>query len=588
MTGSLGLVSGRYRLGDLLGTGGSASVFSAIDTRSGASVALKLLHPHFSERSSARDAFLAEARRMQGLRHPNIAGVLDVGVETESVDPVAWIALEHAAGSSLAEHVERFGRLTVAEAVAVVDGVLRALEAAHQVGLVHRDVSPANIMVCRAESGGITTDGVRLLDFGLADAAGRAALGSDVLRSEADEGLRAGVIGNVNYMSPEQARGAAVDERGDLYQAGAVLYFALTGRAPFSRPTAAETMRAHLESPPPVPSVLVPPIPRQLDRIVVRALLKEAADRFASAAEMRATLGEIAETTGSSQSDSRSMRGARASAAPPVPPVSMPRPDGDAVTRVLGSTRVPTRSPASAHTTVHRAGAARRANGLRGRNTLGAWISGGGVAVAVAVILAFVAASAPAVPIPSPPPSEERAAPPPASDQPTPTSTVETPPAVTRAVVPDVAFLTLPDAIRALTDAGLEVGELTVSNSERAADTVLTSSPAAGAALDPGGAVSLTVASGFNQVPGVLGLTRADALSSLQRAGFTVSIGSRPTAGVDPGTVVGTDPGEGVSLALGTTVTVLEASAPPRTTPTPTPTPTMTPTPTPTAGGNGG
>jgi serine/threonine-protein kinase len=205
-------------------------------------------------------------------------------------------------------------------------------------------------------------------------------------------------------------------------------------------------------------------------------------------------------------------------------------------------------------------------------------------ACALVAILAFVAAGAPAVPVATPPPSEEQAALPPSpSGEPPPSSApLATTPAVVQVVVPDLALSTLADAVRALTDAGLEVGEFSVVESDRAADTVLASTPAAGARTAEGSVVSLTVASGFNRVPQVVGLSRAEALVALQNAGFTVAIGTTRTAGVAAGTVVGTDPGQGVSLALTTTVTLLEAEAPPRPTsspPPPTGTPTTTPEP---------
>ncbi|WP_448811394.1 protein kinase domain-containing protein [Agromyces bauzanensis] len=593
MTEPTGLLSGRFRLGELLGTGGSASVFAAVDTVDGASVALKLLHPHLSGTPAMREAFFAEARRAEPLRHPNIAGVLGVGVDEASDDPVAWIAFERAPGRSLAEQVELAGALAVRDAVAVADGVLRALEAAHAIGLVHRDVSPANVMVVAGESGAIEVEGVRLLDFGLADAAGRAALGSDVLRSEAGEGP-AGVIGNVDYMSPEQVRGAALDERGDLYQAGAVLYFALTGRPPFARDTSAETMRAHLQAPPPVPSVMDSRIPRELDRVVVRALLKHADDRFATAAEMRAAV--TAAPTAAEPAPVAEAGGTRVTRV--VAPA--PRPDVDS-TRVLGRTRVPARPLAAERTAVQgpempragvqrsgrsRAAASARATGRRG--TLGASISVAALAVLVAAIIGSVAASPTAVPIPSNSPSEGSLAspPPPTADASTPSSppVVVTPPPVVEVVVPDVASATLAEAKRVLTDAGLVAGELTVVESERPADTVLGSSPEAGARAVEGSTVALTVASGFNRVPHVVGLTRAEALAALQRAGFTVALGTRRVAGVAAGSVVGTDPGEGVSLQLATTVTLLEAEATPR----PTPPPTSTPVPTPEPGTSGG
>ncbi|WP_084512162.1 protein kinase domain-containing protein [Agromyces subbeticus] len=551
-----GLIAGRYRLGELLGTGGSASVFASVDTMTGGHVALKLLHPHLAERPSARDAFLEEARRVRRLRHPNIAGVIDVGVETAASGPVAWIALERAAGRSLSEHLGEHGALSIVEAVAVLDGVLRALEAAHEVGLVHRDVSPANVMVGRDASGVIAVDGVRLLDFGLADAAGRAAIGTDILRSEAEVngGSRVGVIGNVDYMSPEHVRGLAVDERGDVYQAGAVLYFAVTARSPFPRPTAAATMQAHLESPPPVPSVVDSRIPREIDRIVVRALLKDAGDRFGSAAEMRAALGTIGESLNATP-----------------------------VTRVLGATRAPTRLPVNERTRVQPTRGVAQAGGTTGRpraarggGTIGAWISGGGLLVIVSAILASVAAGAPAVPIPTPPSQQQVVQSPAPSEVPPPSSEPEAPPAVARVAIPDVTLSSLADAQRALADAGLEVGELLVVESEHPGDTVLGSSPSAGASADEGSVVALTVASGFNRIPRVIGLSRAEALAALQNAGFTVAIGTTRTAAVAHGTIVGTDPVEGASLMLKTTVTLLEAEPPPRVTPSPPP-PTATP-----------
>ncbi|MBC7519178.1 MAG: protein kinase [Microbacteriaceae bacterium] len=307
------LISERFRLGELLGTGGSASVFAATDVNSGALVALKILHPHLSRSEPLREGFFREARAAVGLRHPNVAAVLGVGVHGPNgadadEDPLAWIALERAAGMSLAERVERSGALDVRQSLAVASGVLQALEAAHALGLIHRDVSPANIMVTADPDGVIRSAGVRLVDFGLADAAGRPVLGADLLRSTGTstgipgriaagddlETAELGILGSANYMSPEQARGEAVDERGDLYQLGCVLHFALTGRPPFTRDSSEAVMRAHTQAPPPVPSVLFSGIPRTVDRLVVKAMLKDPAGRFSSAGEMLAAIAELA------------------------------------------------------------------------------------------------------------------------------------------------------------------------------------------------------------------------------------------------------------------------------------------------------
>ncbi|MFB2556200.1 serine/threonine-protein kinase [Herbiconiux liangxiaofengii] len=325
--GGYGLISGRYRLGELLGSGGSASVFQAVDVATGERVALKILHPHLSRSTAAREAFFVEARAAERLLHPNIVRVLGVGVhrlgghpagpsdggaprngdphgrsgshrgdepgevadgadgDDSAGEPRAWIALELAPGVTLAEEVERLGRLPVTEALAVADGVLTALEYAHDAGLIHRDVSPANVMLARDPRGRLRPSGVRLLDFGLADAAGRAAVGADVLRTPGAT-APAGVLGNANYVSPEQARGLPVDERGDVYQLGATLYFALVGRPPFVRDSVVATLAAHQDAPPPVPSVARPGVLRAVDRIVVKSLLKDPALRFSSAAEM--------------------------------------------------------------------------------------------------------------------------------------------------------------------------------------------------------------------------------------------------------------------------------------------------------------
>ncbi|WP_291037602.1 PASTA domain-containing protein [Herbiconiux sp.] len=304
----IGLISGRYRLVELLGTGGSASVFRALDTETGGAVALKILHPHLSRSDAARTAFFREARAAEPLRHPNIVRVLGMGVHETGGDPQAWIALEHAAGTTLAEEVERDGPLTLTDALALADGVLSALDHAHAAGLAHRDVSPSNIIIARDRRGALRPSGVRLVDFGLADAAGRPAVGRDLLRTpdpvaaiapdsapeaaltpatEPPPDAAPGVLGNVNYLSPEQARGDPVDGRGDLYQLGAVLHLALVGTPPFVRADARSTMLAHLQAPPPVISVVRPGTPRAVDRLVVRALLKDPTTRFQSAAEMQ-------------------------------------------------------------------------------------------------------------------------------------------------------------------------------------------------------------------------------------------------------------------------------------------------------------
>ena len=560
-----GLISGRYRLGALLGTGGSSSVFAAVDTRSGDSLALKILHPELSLSPRLRDAFFREARAAGRVRHPNIVAVQDVGVHDDAEEPQAWIALDLASGTTLAEHVGQAGPLPVQDALTVGLAVLQALVAAHGAGLIHRDISPANIMVDPAEDGSLHSAGIRLLDFGLADAAGRAALGSDVLGSEPADGAGpVGVLGSVNYMSPEQAAGVPVDERGDLYQLGGVLYFALTGRPPFARESAAAVMRAHALTPPPVPSVVRAGIPRGVDRIVVRALLKHPDDRFESADQMRLAILALAA---------------------PAPAATDP---GDDHTRRFDSridvpvtdsarTTVLLRSPQAAPRYAQVGSPAPlRAGRRQGAARPGPWVA---LVLIIGVVAAGWAAAASdaggsvvavsSTPAPAQTPTETPAPPP---------TPVEAP--ADSVQVPELTMMSLGEARAALESAGLRLGGLTTRDSVRAGDTVLALEPGAGSWLTDGDAVNVVVASGSNSVPDTVGLTSAEGVAALQNAGFVTVVESRSEASTEPGIVLTSQPGQAAVLRLGTSVTLVvagELAALPPSTPTPSPGPTTTP-----------
>ena len=582
MTGTdAGLVSGRYRLGPLLGSGGSASVFAAVDTRTGDAMALKILHPELSRSPRLREAFFREAHEAERVRHPNVVAVLDTGVHDDENDPLAWIALELAPGHTLAEHVERTGPLPVADALTLALAVLRGLAAVHGAGLIHRDVSPANIMIAPEADGFLPVAGVRLLDFGLADAAGQTATGRDVLRSEAGAtpdpeagaGAIVGVLGSVNYLSPEQAAGRPVDERGDIYQVGGVLYFALTGRPPFPRATTAAVMRAHALTPPPVPSVARPGIPRSVDRIVVRALLKDPEDRFATADQMREAI-LAADVSGSSRpGDDRTRRfGAAAGEVTPEPGVHAVPDDGR--TTVLPRT-VPVGAPRAPSMPDRRLRPPRRGRmvgrwltpvlvlGIVAAGWVAAVGDGAGSTVAVRSTPS-ASASAPAEPAPTTPPA-----------------VVVVDPSIQ---VPDLTDLSLGQARAALEAAGLRLGAIGTRESVRAADTVLAADPGPGSWLDPGELVAVTVSSGSNTVPATVGLGQADATSSLQNAGFLTAIETRPDATAAPGTVLASMPAHDAIVRLGATVTLTVAGpvATPTSTPTPVPSPSGTPSGTPT------
>ncbi|MEX0150872.1 serine/threonine protein kinase [Microbacterium sp. LMI1-1-1.1] len=562
------LVAGRFRVSGLLGSGATASVYAATDVRSAARVALKVLHPHLVGERALSAAFLREAQVVEGIRHPGLCALRGWG--GGDGDATTWTAWDLVDGRSLGEVVRAEGPLTPEAATAMARRILDGLDALHTAGLVHRDVSPANVLVDLAPDGGLRD--ARLVDYGLTAPGGETAHGADVLRSTTGDG----VVGNVGYASPEQLRGEGVGPAGDLYQLGGVLYFALVGRPPFDRATTDEVVRAHLGALPPTPSVSAPRVPVALDRVVVRALLKDPSARFADAPAMRKALAEAMPSPGH-----RAGRGTAGAVAA----------DADA-TRLLAAgpgaaapaAAAPATAPVTASAPALPAPPASTAPPAASRSTSPwLWILAG---TAAAVVVAVVAVAA----RPSPAPAGETAPAPsvvaPAASVPPPSPTTSAtaassaPPPATVAL-PELRGLPLADAVALLGRLGLQPGTVTAMDGTDAADTILQTGVAAGAALALGTPVDLTVASGWNAVPGIVGLQERDAVERVSAAGLTPVVVREPHAGI-AGTVVGTDAAASPRLVLGSPVVLTVATAPtpaPTATPTAGPTPTATPTP---------
>ncbi|QZN86852.1 PASTA domain-containing protein [Cellulomonas sp. C5510] len=557
MTGTAdATLGGRFVIGDLLGVGGSASVYEAEDLQrsddDGAPVrvAVKVLHPHLGADAWTRDAFLAEARAVQGLRHPNVAAVHGSGLHEAGGVTMAWIALDLVPGGSVGDRVAAEGPMTPLAAGAVLDGVLAALEAAHARGLVHRDVSPGNVLLARG-TGSIRAADVRLVDFGLADAAGRTAAGSDVLRAPVRDGS-ASVVGNLHFLSPEQAQALPVGPAGDVYQVGALAHLLLTGQPPFPRATAVQVLQAHVTAPPPVPSALVPAA-RPLDRVVTRALAKTPLRRYRDAAEMRSALAAV--LVGLTQPDPPAWTTADA-----TPEVSRTRalPAAGDLAYLAAADGPEPRGPHSAAARVPTGGvlACVAVALVVGLATWG--VLGGDAAPQVAVPpAASPSASAAATSAPSTAPV---AVPPPA-DATSPPAVAEAPSAV---AVP-VLVGSLADAQATLLLAGLVLGGVQDEDSPLAADVVLGQVPAAGSPVAPGTAVDVVVASGANEVPAVAGLTVASATATLEVAGFVVQGDPAATSGAR---VTGTLPGAGAVLRVGSAITVVREEPAPTAAPT--------------------
>jgi eukaryotic-like serine/threonine-protein kinase len=255
-------VGGRYVLRGELGRGGMATVHRARDEVLDRDVAIKLLHAHLARDPAFLDRFRREARAAAALAHPNVVAVHDWG-ETEDGP---FLVLQIVDGPSLRSVLRHRGRLLAAEAVAVLAPAAGGLAAAHDAGLVHRDVKPENLL--------LGVDGtVRVTDFGLARAAASATstFGTDVL------------VGSPHYLSPEAVRGEPLDPRADVYALGVVLYEVLTGRPPYEADSPFATAVQHTSQRVPAPSLLAPSVPRELDRVVARATSPSADDRYPDA-----------------------------------------------------------------------------------------------------------------------------------------------------------------------------------------------------------------------------------------------------------------------------------------------------------------
>ena len=258
------VLAGRYALQGLVGQGGMADVELAQDQVLDRQVAVKLLHTRYADDPAFRERFKREARAAASLNHPNMVAVYDTGEE----DGRPYIVMEYVAGRSLRDVLRREGVLPQRAAEIASDAAL-ALHYAHERGLVHRDVKPANIMVSNEGQ-------VKVTDFGIA----RAANSETVTQTAA-------VFGTAAYIAPEQAQGLDVDARTDVYSLGVVLYEMLTGRQPFSADSAVALAYKHVSEDPTRPTVLNPEISPALEAVVLKAMAKNPANRYQTARDFQ-------------------------------------------------------------------------------------------------------------------------------------------------------------------------------------------------------------------------------------------------------------------------------------------------------------
>ena len=269
-------LDGRYELLELIGVGGMADIYKARDIEEDRIVAVKILKTEFAGSDEFLRRFRNESKAIALLSHPNIVKIYDVGF----TEKVQFIVMEYVDGITLTDYIEQQGLLKWRDAIHFTVQILRALQHAHDRGIVHRDVKSSNIMLLR--------DGtIKVMDFGIAR-----------FNRENNKTMSEKTIGSVHYISPEQARGDITDERSDIYSVGVALYEMLTGKKPFDGDTPVAIALKHMQSEAKKPSELNETIPEGLEQIVMRAMQKEPFQRYQTAGEMIKDLEDFKKNPG--------------------------------------------------------------------------------------------------------------------------------------------------------------------------------------------------------------------------------------------------------------------------------------------------
>jgi eukaryotic-like serine/threonine-protein kinase len=486
------LVDGRYRVVERIGSGGMADVYLAEDTHLGRRVALKILHRRFAQDSEFVERFRREASSAAGLQHPNVVGVFDRGQH----EGTYYIAMEHLSGHTLKEIVEAEAPLPQERAIELGLQILRAASFAHRRGVIHRDFKSQNVIVDGEGTAKVT-------DFGIARAG----------TSEITE--TGSIMGTAQYLSPEQAQGHAVTEASDLYSIGVIVYELLGGRLPFEGDTAVSVALKHLSQPPPLLSQMRPDVHPGLEAVVMRALAKDPAQRYASADEFAAAL-EAALSEIEAGVDAGPRTAAFAAVPAPLPMEEEPVP-----VEPLASDGEPPPLPPPPPP------------GEEGKRRRWPMFTIGLMTLALAVLLAGLAISGIL--------------------------------AGEKKEVPRVLGQQLVQARAALERAGFEVKQTRV-RSLAEFDRVLDQDPDPGQEADEGSTVTLEVSAGPGnvRVPSVEDLPQERAVKELNKANLKVNLDVEESETVGKGVAIRTVPREGTEVERGTRVRLFVSSGPER------------------------
>jgi beta-lactam-binding protein with PASTA domain/tRNA A-37 threonylcarbamoyl transferase component Bud32 len=487
------LLSERYELGDTLGYGGMSEVHKGRDVRLSRDVAVKVLRADLARDPQFQLRFRREAQNAAALNHPAIVAVYDTGETESEFGTLPYIVMEFVDGQTLREIVKGTGPLSQQRVMEVMADVCAALDFSHRHGIIHRDVKPANVMITRGGA-------VKVMDFGIARAL---ADGQNMTQTAA-------VIGTAQYLSPEQARGEAVDARSDVYAAGCVLFELLTGEPPFSGDSPVAVAYQHVREDVRRPSEVNPDVPAELDSIVLKAMSKNPANRYQSAAEMRSDLVRV-------------LRGQR-----PLAPQVMS--DEERTALLHGGGGGATRR-LHAPTTRHAAQTDYADDGQAGRGTARMIAIGVGVAALIAVI-AFVA-----------------------------TKLFGGPGSPEQVAVPNVTGQLQEAARESLSNAGFLPNIQRESSTNVPINQATRTDPAGLEKAAKGSQVTLFISTGPAQakVPDLSGKTTSEAAQLLQANGLVASTSTNTRPTTDPSQVdkvVDQDPKAGATVAGGTQVTL--------------------------------
>ena len=443
------LLSNRYELGEILGFGGMSEVHKARDMRLHRDVAVKILRADLARDPSFYLRFRREAQNAAALNHPAIVAVYDTGEADTTAGPLPYIVMEYVDGVTLRDVVHTEGPMPARRAIEIIADACQALNFSHNHGIIHRDVKPANIMIDKNRA-------VKVMDFGIARA----------LADSHSVTQTAAVIGTAQYLSPEQARGDAVDARSDVYSLGCVLYEILTGEPPFVGDSPLAVAYQHVREDPVPPSKRYVGISPELDAVVLKALAKNPDNRYQTAAEMRADLVRVH------------------NGEPPEAPKVLTDDERTSLLSAVPDRRSADTDPLPRHNDPY--------DDRGGSRSVIRWL----IATAVLAVLTVAV-----------------------------TIAINTLGGKTREVqVPDVKGQVSADAVATLQNHGFRTHTQQKPNSTVPPDHVIGTDPTANSSTSAGGEVTVNISTGPEQreVPDVASLTYGDAVQKLKAAGFSI------------------------------------------------------------------